>query len=87
MRISHTINEGQWGLVLAMMLAHVDFLDEALELCSHEIEQRLCPMAAALERLCTISGVKRKTAALVLAEVGADRGRFPTHKHLAAGAG
>jgi transposase len=70
-----------------MMLAHVDFLDEALELCSHKIEQRLCLVAAALERLCTIPGVKRQTAALILSEVGADMSRFPTHKHLVAGAG
>jgi len=73
--------------LLAQMLAHIDFLDEALELCSDEIEQRLRPLAAELERLCTIPGVKRKTAELILAEIGADMSRFPTHRHLAAWAG
>ena len=73
--------------LLAQMLAHVDFLDEALELCSDEIEQRLRPVTADVERLCTIPGVKHKTAQLILAEIGTDMSRFPTHQHLAAWAG
>jgi transposase len=40
-----------------------------------------------LERLCTIPGIKRRTAELLLAEIGADMSRFPTHKHLASWAG
>jgi Holliday junction resolvasome RuvABC DNA-binding subunit len=65
------------------MLAHVDFLDEALELCSDEIEQRLRPVTADVERLCTIPGVKHKTAQLILAELERHES-LSTHQHLAA---
>ena len=73
--------------MLAQILAHVDFLNEALKQCSEEIAQRLRPSQADIERLCTIPGVKHKTAELILAEIGTDMNRFPTAKHLASWAG
>lgn len=73
--------------ILAQLLAHVDFLDETLEQCSQEIADRLSPVEADLQRLCTIPGVKRKTAELILAEIGTNMSRFPTAKHLASWAG
>ncbi|WP_208099027.1 transposase [Nostoc sp. 106C] len=77
----------QQRFMLAQMLAHIDFLDEALQQCSAEIEVRMHPFEQDLERLCTIPGIKRKTAQLLRAEIGADMSRFPTHKHLASWAG
>ncbi|MBW4541928.1 MAG: IS110 family transposase [Myxacorys chilensis ATA2-1-KO14] len=68
--------------ILAQMLAHVDFLDEALKQCSDEIAERLRPSQAEVERLCTIPGVKQKTA-----EIGTDMSQFPTAKYLASWAG
>lgn len=73
--------------ILAQMLAHVDFLDEILKQCSQEIAERLRPSQADVERLCTIPGVKQKTAELILAEIGTEMSRFPTAKHLASWAG
>lgn len=73
--------------ILAQLLAHIDFLDETLEQCSQEIASRLSPVEADLQRLCTIPGIKRKTAELILAEIGTDMSRFPTSKHLASWAG
>lgn len=52
-----------------------------------EIEQRLVPMTEEVERLSTIPGVGVETAQLILAEIGPDMNRFPTHKHLASWAG
>ena len=40
-----------------------------------------------LDQLDAIPGVGRRTAEVLLAEVGTDRGRFPTAKHLASWAG
>lgn len=40
-----------------------------------------------LHRLETIPGVGKKTAELIIAEVGTDMSRFPSHKHLASWAG
>ncbi len=42
---------------------------------------------SALWLLTTIPGISRRVAEVVLAEVGTDMGRFPTHQHLASWAG
>jgi transposase len=51
------------------------------------VTERLRPFAAALERLDSIPGVGQRTAEVLLAEIGPDRGRFPTAAHLASWAG
>jgi transposase len=73
--------------LLARQLAHVDALDELVAQVSAEIEARLRPAAAAVARLDTIPGVGRRTAEVLLAEVGPEVSRFPTAAHLASWAG
>jgi transposase len=73
--------------LLAQQLAHLDYLDEAIERVSAEVAERLRPVEAAVERLDTIPGVGRRTAEILLAEIGLDMGRFPTAGHLASWAG
>jgi transposase len=71
------------ALMTSHQLAHIEYLDEAIESLSGEIEERLRPFAAELERLCTIPGVARRTAEVILAECGTDMTRFPSHRHAA----
>ncbi len=52
-----------------------------------EIERRLRPFAAEVDRLCTIPGVDRVTAWGMLAEIGFNMDQFPSAKHLASWAG
>jgi transposase len=73
--------------LLAQQLAHLDYLEEAIERVSAEVAERLRPVEAAVERLDTIPGVGRRTAEILLAEIGLDTGRFPTAGHLASWAG
>src|SRR5215218_352891 len=73
--------------LLARQLAHIDFLDAANAKVSAEIAERLRPFEPALERLETIPGVGRRTAEVLVAEIGTDMGRFPTPAHLASWAG
>jgi transposase len=73
--------------LLARQLAHIDFLDVAIAEISVEIAERLRPFADELERLDTIPGVGRRTAELLMAEIGTDMSRFPTPGHLASWAG
>src|SRR6266542_3167582 len=47
----------------------------------------LHPFAEKVELLKTIPGVDEKTAESLLAEIGTDMNRFPTHRHLASWAG
>lgn len=83
--------DGRWDVhqsfVLTEALAHVDSLDETIERCSQEIEQRMHQSADQIALLCSIPGVGKKTAECILSEVGCDMNRFPTHKHLASWAG
>jgi transposase len=74
-------------LLLTTHLAHVDFLDEEIARLSAAIAERLQPFEEEVARLDTIPGVDRHTAEILLAEIGADMGRFPTAGHLASWAG
>ena len=73
--------------LLARQLAHIDFLDAAIAEVSTEIAERLRPFAAELEQLATIPGVGRRTAEVLVAEIGTNMRRFPTSGHLASWAG
>ena len=74
-------------LMIREHLAHINYLDEAIGGLSREIEERLRPFDHTLSHLQTITGVGRRTAETILAEVGTDTSRFPTHRHLASWAG
>jgi transposase len=49
-----------------------------------EITERLCPLEAAVIILCSITGVSRTRAEVMIAEMGTDMTRFPTAGHLCA---
>ncbi len=73
--------------MLAHQLAHIDFLDASIEDLNTEIEERMAPFEWALDLLTTIRGVGQRTAQILIAEIGVDMSRFPTHRHLASWAG
>jgi len=73
--------------MLAHQLAHIDFLDASIEELNTEIEERMAPFEWALDLLTTIRGVGQRTAQILIAEIGVDMNRFPTHRHLASWAG
>jgi transposase len=75
------------AFLVGQLLAHVDYLDEAVVDLSRRIEELLAPLMAALERLVTIPGVGRRTAEVLIAETGADMSRFPSPQHLSSWAG
>ncbi len=73
--------------LLAEQVAHIDFLDAAIERVGVEVAERLRPDEAAIANLDTIPGIGRQVAACLVAEIGTDMGRFPTAHHLASWAG
>jgi len=83
--------QGQIGahqrFLLGQQLAHIEQLEATIAAVSAEIAQRLRPLAPEQERLETIPGVGRRTAQVLLAELGPDLNRFPTAGHLASWAG
>jgi len=68
-------------------LAHLDYLDEAIDTVSTEVKRLLVSFADALRRLDTIPGINARTGQVVIAEIGVDMSRFPRERHLASGAG
>ena len=73
--------------LVAEMLAHIDYLDQTLERLNREVAEREHPFEAALGNVDSIPGVGRRTAEIVLAEVGPDVRRFVTAGHLASWVG
>jgi transposase len=78
---------GHHALIVGHQLAHIDYLDEAIESLSKQIDEVIAPFAHKVALLDTIPGVDKRTAELLIAEIGADMSVFPTHRHLASWAG
>jgi transposase len=79
--------EAEHALIVGQIVAHIDFLDEAIDRLSYAIEEQTAPVARQRELLMTIPGVKQRTAEVLIAEIGVDMSVFPTPKHLASWAG
>jgi transposase len=75
------------ALLLGMHLDHIDRLTASIERLDTEVDRELAPFAEQLRRLCTIPGVGKRTAEVVIAEIGVDMARFPSARHLASWAG
>jgi transposase len=74
-------------LLLCHLLAHVEFPEAQLAQLTGEIQAACAPFAQAVTLLETIPGVAEAAATAIVAEIGADMGRFPSAKHLASWAG
>jgi transposase len=72
---------------IGAILAHIDFLDEQIAGLTEAIAEQIAPFENAVELLCTIPGVQRRSAECIVAEIGVDMAVFPTAKHLASWAG
>src|SRR2546429_9634811 len=68
-------------------LSTLEYLDEAIERVSGEIDLRLAAEQEAIVLLDTIPGVGQRAAEILIAEIGTDMSRFPSAKHLASWAG
>jgi transposase len=80
--------EAHHALVIGAILAHLDFLDEQIDRLSEAIEEQLGPTGAGGVALAsTLTGVAKRTAEVMVAEIGTDMSVFPTARHLASWAG
>jgi transposase len=83
--------QGQFGphqrFLVAQQLAHIDSLNAIIDQVSAEIAERVRPFAEAIEQVDTVTGIGRRTAEVLVAEVGTDLTRFRTPGHLASWAG
>lgn len=79
--------EGRFRTHHAQLLAHLDYLDEAIDRLSNQVARVVAPFSPLLAQLITIPGVSQRTAEVILAEIGTDMGQFPSAGHLASWAG
>jgi transposase len=70
------------AFLLAQILAKIDYLDEAVERLTAEIDRRVAPFEPLLTALDTIPGINRIGAVSLVAETGGDMSRFPSAAHL-----
>ena len=75
------------GVLVAQILAQVDFLDRQLTDIDEHITALVADLEPIIERVQTIPGVARKCAIGMIAEIGVDMTVFPTAAHLASWAG
>jgi transposase len=73
--------------LLEKELRQVEWLEGQVETLEKEIERQVIAFEEPIRRLLTIPGIERKTAWIIVAEVGVDLGTFVDAKHLASWAG
>jgi transposase len=75
------------GFMVAEILTHLDFLDEAIERVSQEVSSRLVPFSKIVELMDLVPGINQRVAEGVLSEMGVDMSCFPSHRHAASWTG
>jgi transposase len=75
------------ALVIRLVLDHTAYLEAAIADLDRQIDKVMAPFASAREHLDTITGVGKRAAEVIIAEIGTDMSRFPTAGHLASWAG
>jgi transposase len=75
------------GLLVGLSLGHLEHLERAIARLDQRVDEVIAPFAVARDRLDTITGVGKRAAETIIAEIGADMRVFPTAGHLASWAG
>jgi transposase len=78
---------GHHAFLLERMLDHAEAQERDIAVLDARIEAALSPFATDVELLRTIPGVDRRSAEVILAEIGTDMTVFPTPGQLASWAG
>lgn len=73
--------------ILKMMMSQVVSIEKIIDKVENGIEKLIKPYQAQIELLQTIPGIKERTAASLIAEIGVDMNQFKDAAHLTAWAG
>jgi transposase len=71
------------ALLLRLALEHVEQLERSITTLDAAVDRVVAPFARARDHLDTITGVGKRAAECIIAEVGVDMSVFPTAAHLA----
>ena len=75
------------ALLVRLCLEHLEQLETMIAELDGEVDRVIAPFSEARDRLDTITGVGKRAAECIIAEIGTDMARFPTAAHLASWAG
>jgi transposase len=75
------------ALLVRLALEHLEHLEGAIATLDTEVDRVIAPFARARDQLATITGVGKRAAETIIAEIGVDMTVFPTAGHLASWAG
>ena len=74
-------------MILRSMIRHVENLDRSIASLDAEIDRRLADVSEVIEILDEVTGVGKRSAEVIVAEIGTDMSRFKTAQHLSSWAG
>ena len=75
------------ALLIRLALEHIEQLERSIEARDAEVDRVIAPFVRARDHLDTITGVGKRTAECIIAEIGTDMSVFPDAAHLASWAG
>ena len=73
--------------LLTRQLAHLEFLSQEVDELDQEVARRVDPFEETVQAVDTIPGIGRRTAEIIVAEMGTDMEQFPSAGHLSSWAG
>ena len=72
---------------ITVIQEHIDYLDKSIKTIREIIDSIVAPYESAINLLCSVPGVDRKSAIIIISEIGTDMSQFSSHYRLAAWAG
>src|SRR5207244_3633506 len=79
--------EDHHALMARMHLDHIDQLSAIVDRLDAEVDRLMAPFAEPATRVMSVPGIAKRSAEVIVSEIGVDTGRFPTPQHLASWAG
>jgi len=79
--------EDHHALLVGLALEHLEQLEAMIAQLDAQVDRVIAPFSTARDHLDTITGVGKRAAECIIAEIGTDMTRFPTAGHLASWAG
>ncbi len=79
--------EAHHALLIGLSLDHLEQLERSIDALDTQVDAVMAPFETARDHLDTITGVGKRAAEVIIAEIGVDMSVFPTAGHLASWAG
>lgn len=72
---------------ISLIRKHIDFMKTLIDTLESNIDSMVAPYEEHIQHLCTIPGIKRKSAIKIISEIGVDMNQFGSSRRLCSWAG